>query len=226
LQGNKDFVLFKVMDGEVNGRLGMCGLCGGKLKFQEGDFDHVYCSGRYDEDNSIRIPCSFKGNRTDVKTPRYQPWYTEEPTDEEKEAMDKLIEQALGDENQGDNAVGKELLAEAEKMDWKLTNKKGIQAATAELVELVSGKVDIPASKNAKMALGTLVVGNTDKTPKEILQIVIDKYGFKEDKEKKAAAKEASAETICGNPKNAALLMALQELAQLYFKGKRRLIVC
>lgn len=152
-------MLFKVIDGQVHGRLGMCALCGGKLKIEEEDIEKVECSGRFDEEISVRIPCSFRGDRTSDKTPRYQPFYLEEPSEEEKEAMDKLIEEAQGgdSENQGSNShAGKELLQQAESMDWKLTDKQGIQAATAELVELVSGKIDIPED-NMKMNLGSIV---------------------------------------------------------------------
>jgi hypothetical protein len=222
LTGHKDWVLLKVIDGEMHGRLGMCGLCGGRLKLQEGDEDHVFCSGRFDEENNIRQPCGFKGNRTDEKqVGRFQPWYTEEPTEEEKEAMDKLMEQTRGEDDKAGatSDKGVDLLQQAESMNWKLSNKEGIKKATAELLGLVEDKVDLPASKNAKMTLGSMVVGNSDKTPKEIVQLVIEKYGFKEEKEEKAAAKEAALEGMCENPKNAPLLMAFQELSQLYFKG-------
>ena len=47
--GTKAFVLFKVIDGEVHGRLSLCPLCQGDLKYLEGDYDKIHCSGRYDE---------------------------------------------------------------------------------------------------------------------------------------------------------------------------------
>jgi hypothetical protein len=223
--GKKDFILFKVLDGEVYGRLGMCPLDGGRLKIQEGDENHVCCSGHFDEDHQMRIPCDFKGPREDP-TLRLHPWYTEEPTDEEKEAMDKIMEQAKGDGDSPETEAGTDLLAEAEQLDWKLTNKAGLQKATAELVELIAGKVDLPEGKNPKMILGPIVVANKDKTPKEILQAVLDKYGFKEEKAKKAAAKAAAVEKACANPKNAPLLLVFQEIAELYFKGERLSCVC
>ena len=221
MTGNKEFILFKVIDGEVHGRLGFCGLCGGRLKFTEDEDYHVVCGGRFDEDTNMRIPCGFQGDRLSKSTPRYQPWYTSEPTDEEKEEMDKVAEAAreVGGEGGPENPIQTELLERASKMEWKLSNKAGIQEATAELTDLVTGKLDLPEAKKAKMAIGSIVVGNKDKSPKEIVELVIQKYGIKEEKEKKAVAKEAALEGMCGHPKNAPVLMAFQELAQLYFKG-------
>ena len=39
--GVKNFVLFKVIDGELHGRLSQCPLCQGNLKFVEDDYDKV-----------------------------------------------------------------------------------------------------------------------------------------------------------------------------------------
>ena len=47
--GTKEFILFKVVDGVVHGRLWLCPLCSGDLKYKDGDFDNIVCSGRYDE---------------------------------------------------------------------------------------------------------------------------------------------------------------------------------
>ena len=56
LKGTKHFVLFKVLDGDVNGRLGLCPLCQGQMKYEEEDYEStVHCSGRFDEDIGRRI---------------------------------------------------------------------------------------------------------------------------------------------------------------------------
>ena len=47
------------------------------------------------------------------------------------------------------------------------------------------------------------------------MEVVIKKYGFKADKEAKAAAREAQTEGAAANPKNAPLLLAFQELGEL-----------
>ena len=206
------------MDGEQQGRLGLCGLCGGRLKFSE-DMAHVICSGRFDKDLNIRQPCGYQATRLDSKLPR-DPWLAEEPTEDEKAAMDQEAEQARGEGGGNDSELKTSLLNAAGKLDWKLTSKAGIQKATAELMDLIMGKLDLPPDpKKAKMALGSLIVGNREKTPTEIVELVVATYGVAEEKETKAAAKEAALEGMCECPKNAPILMCFQELAQLYFKG-------
>ena len=49
MTGIKQFVLFKVIDGELHGRLSVCPLCQGDLKFLEGDYDKIHCGGKFDE---------------------------------------------------------------------------------------------------------------------------------------------------------------------------------
>lgn len=80
LKGNKDFVLFKVMDGAVHGRLGFCPLCQGALKWNEDDLETVHCGGRYDEDLSAVQLCSYTAPRAGKKAAaRLLPFYMEEP---------------------------------------------------------------------------------------------------------------------------------------------------
>lgn len=62
LGGTKPFVLFKVIDGEENGRLGVCPLCQGRLKF-ETNSKTVVCSGQFDETTQTRIPCTFSSSQ-------------------------------------------------------------------------------------------------------------------------------------------------------------------
>jgi hypothetical protein len=206
------------MDGEQQGRLGLCGLCGGRLKHSD-DMSHVNCSGRFDQDLNIRQPCGFQADRMDSKMPR-EPWLQEEPTEDEKAAMKQQAEEARGEGGAEDSETKTSLLQAADKLDWKLTTKAGIQKATAELTDLIMGKLDLPQdAKKAKMALGSFIVGNKEKTPKEIVEIVLAKYGIAEEKETKKAAKEAALESMCECPNNAPILMCFQELAQLYFKG-------
>ena len=220
LKGTKDFVLFKVLDGTVNGRLGLCLLCGGKLKFMEDKEEMICCSGQFDESANVRIPCSFTDHRLSDKVPRGK-FFISEPTEEENEVLDKLKEEAAkgpGGNTDDDNPVVKELLTKADDMDWKLTDKKGMQAASKELLELVQDKLALP-EENVKMEIGRMILNNKDKSPREIVKLVIDRFGFAEAKKAKAEAREAAVEAACANPKNAAMLCAFQELAQLYFKG-------
>lgn len=204
-----------------NGRLGHCPISGGRLKFEEGDYDRVHSMGRFDEDSQMRIPCDFKGERRDSKL-RYQPFFLEEPTEEQKEEMDKLQEKAQGtDATVGsESSAGKKLLETVQDCKWDLTSgPKGIKAAAQELVDLVQGKVDLPEGRDPLRVLGQMLMAHKDKGPQGVMEEIIAKYGFKENKEAQKVAKQAALEGACENPKNAPLLMAFQELAELYFKG-------
>jgi rubrerythrin len=80
LKGTKEFVLFKVVDGELHGRLGFCPLCQGNLKLNEDDLEAVHCRGRYDEDTSAVQVCSYNAPRVGKKAaPRLLPFFLEEP---------------------------------------------------------------------------------------------------------------------------------------------------
>jgi hypothetical protein len=148
---------------------------------------------------------------------RAHPFYTEEPTEEEKEALEKSKEEARegGGSAARANPVAQELLKAAKSLDGKLdfSTNAGRKQAVGEFLALVTGKVDLPENRNPKMEIGKLVMANSDKSAEEIMQVVFDKYGFAEAKQEKAAAKEASIEAACANPKNAALILAFDECA-------------
>jgi len=223
--GTKDFVLFKVIDGELHGRLSVCPICPGDLKYLEGDYDKIHCGGQYDEDIGRRIPCSYTTPRlANPESVRAHPFYTEEPSEEEKEAIEKIREEARegagGATKTADNPVAQQLLEAAKALDGKLdfSSNTGRKEAVGKFVALVEGKVDLPQNRNPKMEVGKLMMANcTDKSAEDIMQVILDKYGFANVKEEKAAAKEAAAEAACGNPKNAALVLAFSECMKYYF---------
>jgi hypothetical protein len=225
LGGKKDFVLFKVIDGMVHGRLGMCPLDGGALKFQEGDYEKVVCSGKFDEDNQIRIPCEFTGKRSDAKL-REKPFFIEEPTEEEKEALTQQRKGAAEGKTANLSDAAKELMEEVESLAWDTSSAAGIKKATEALVQLVEDKLDLPEGRDPKRLLGPIVMANKDKEPKEVLEEIITKFGFKDDKAAKQEAKEMALASQCANPKNAPLLVAFQELAAMYFKGELPIVEC
>lgn len=195
----------------------------GQLKFNEGNFERVCCLGRFDEDTQVRIPCSFEAKRNDLNI-RVPTWFTQEPTEEEKEDLQKQVDAAKG-KRSAPPPHAEALLKYAEQCDWDLTSKKGVQEATKELVELVQDKLDLP-ERDPKRLLGPIVMSSKDKGSKGIMEELIDKFGFKNEKEAKKNAAIDALEGSCGHPKNAALVMAFQELSSLYFKGKYTLLLC
>jgi poly [ADP-ribose] polymerase len=227
MTGTKDIVLFKAIDGNIYGRLARCVLCGGRLKMNS-DCTKVICSGSFDEDTSMRIDCAYQVEVPEA--PRWQPWYTEEPSEEEQEAMDKLESEASLDipapDPELDVDIGK-LVKEAEKLEWKLTSKDGLRKAVAELTDVVQkheGKsVDLPDDiGSAKMKVGEVIARNREKSAAELVPIIVQEFGFKESKVAKAAKKEAAMEIMVKEPKNLPLVAAFQELSELYFKEGNR----
>lgn len=70
--GAKNYLLEKVIDGEVYGRLARCPLCSGHLKLSE-DGSTVTCNGMFDEDSQRKILCAYSAKPSEV--PRFTPWY-------------------------------------------------------------------------------------------------------------------------------------------------------
>jgi len=226
LGGTKGFVLFKVIDGILHGRLSVCPMCQGNLKFVDDDYEKIHCSGTYDEDIGRRIPCSYVTSRLDSKdVHRVLPFYTDEPSEEEKEEMIRIKEEKQEGEGMTkneDNPVAQELLKEANLLKIDMSTSDGKKKAAADFLALVDGKVDLPANRNAKMEIGKLVMANQDKTPKEIMEAIFSKYSFADMKVEKTAAKEAAFEAACTNPKNAKLILAFKECSKYYFEEGNR----
>ena len=122
--------------------------------------------------------------------------------------------------------AAKELMEEVESLAWDTSSAAGIKKATEALVQLVEDKLDLPEGRDPKRLLGPIVMANKDKEPKEVLEEIITKFGFKDDKAAKQEAKEMALASQCANPKNAPLLVAFQELAAMYFKGKLPIVEC
>jgi hypothetical protein len=128
MTGNKDLLLYKVMDGcRTNGRLTYCPLCTtGKLKIiwrttttnNNTTAMHssppvvvveeeamVQCSGTFDEISNRRMDCSYICPPDQVPpSSRHGPFYTLPPSDTERERMDQYEQQHLdGSGSSGNN---------------------------------------------------------------------------------------------------------------------------
>lgn len=130
MTGNKDLLVAKLIDGRMNGRVALCSGCGGKLKFNDSG-DEIVCMGRFDEDTQLRVPCRL--TYTLDSAPRFMPWYTIEPTEEEKEEMKRVMEEAreggaVGAEVDGDSDLGK-LMENAKKLkiNWNGKENKKVR---------------------------------------------------------------------------------------------------
>ena len=216
--GKKDFILFKVADGQIHGRLGRCPIDGGKLKFTEGDYEYIHCNGIFDESSQVRIPCDFKGSRTD-KALRLQPFYTCKPTEEQEEEMKKQF-QSEGPMQERSHELGQELVDAVKDRTWDLASQEGMKKAALEILEVIKGKLDLPEDRDNKRAVGQLVMSHSDATPADLMEAVIKKFGFKEVKEGIEEQRKQTAAHTCANPDNAGLVMAFKELSDLYYKSE------
>ena len=71
--GTKPYLMTKVIDGHLHGRLARCSMCGGRLKLVENTGMDVTCSGVFDEDAAVHIACVFKAPASEA--PRWKPWF-------------------------------------------------------------------------------------------------------------------------------------------------------
>jgi len=231
LKGSKDFMVLKCIDGHIHGRLSRCELCGGTLKMTE-DGTKVVCGGSFDEDTQQRLPCSFES--TPEKAPRWKPWHEIEPSEEEMEEMDKLIEQykeaggaPAGKSEGGVGPEAEEKLAKAiAGIPWDLTGIAGIKEAVKELLKVLKDTkpaLDFPETpREAKTKIASILQMNRDKSPSEIIPVFIKEFGFAEEKKQKAEKKESAIAAQVECAANAKIVSVLGELADLYFKEGNR----
>jgi Helix-hairpin-helix domain len=227
--GTKDVLLVKCIDGNVFGRLGCCGLCGGRLKLND-DGLTVRCDGVWNEDQQYKATCAF--TTTASKAPRFQPWYDYDapPTDEQIEEMVRLIDAAKegggSDEVTGEMDSDVQALIEAIKAAcpfWDLSSGDKVVATAGKVVEVMRAhpgkKVDLPTGdKEAKKAVGTILMGHKTMDVEKAVAAIVKAIGFVENKQAKAAKKQAAVASAVKHPGNAALVAAFVELSDYYFK--------
>jgi len=227
--GNKDALLTRIIDGQLNGRLGICPSCEkGKMKLKDTEAAKAYCNGYFDEENQARIPCFYECSLKEA--PRLLPWYTEEPSEEEKEKMKAMAEEGasnnINSSSTSENIDAKaKLLKRASKLNWNLDSKSGIKEAAQDLTTLCTKDhlVDVPNDdKITKMEIGRLVVQNRSKTASEVMELVINKFGLTQAKIEKEKKQAKSLSAVCGNAENVGVMQAILELGDLYFKEGNR----
>lgn len=148
----------------------------------------------------------------------------EQPTEKENEEMDRLDAQARGE---GGEAVAEGDLAKFQEqiksIEWDVDSRTGIRKTAESVVKLLQDfepKVDLPDEPLPKV--GALIQSNKDKSPEELAKILLDDYGFVETKQAAAEKKEAAAEEAVQCAANTSLVVAFNELADLYFAEGNR----
>jgi Helix-hairpin-helix domain len=272
MTGTKDILLYKVIDGcYYNGRITFCPLCTtGRLKLifttapnSASTVAMVQCNGTFDEMIQRRMDCSY--NCLPCDAVRQSPFYsTQSPTDAENEMMDAYEESikngtalttstTTATSSSHGTSTGMDMKSRVKEhwcneavfqLEWNLSNRDGIRAATKGLVEillnqnkndmavtsssLVKGKkesvddtvrLDIPTNVDeALQKVGPVIATNKDKSVIEIIDLLIQQFGWYSDKVQKQQMKQNTISQIVQHPDNTSLVLALQELSELYFK--------
>lgn len=181
----------------------------------------VKCSGYYDEDMGARIPCSYK-NTTEAAA-RIQPWYFEEPSEQQAEEIKEITEKYkanAGGEVLDSGNVPAEIRSAVKDAKWPDTSTiEGKKDAANLMVKLCSDSIDIPDDeKKARQGIGKIIVNNPDATATDILELVVKEYGIKELKAAASANQMGALESSCACPSNAPIVQVFQELKDIYFK--------
>lgn len=194
----------------------------GKLQLVEEDAgETIKCTGYFDEDIGRHLPCAYKTKTAAVA--RLQPWYFEEPSEEQMEELKAAIEKqkaAAGGEAATTFDIPAEVLESAKKLEWPDTSTMdGKKAAAKLMVELCTDVIDIPEdAKKASMGIGKIIVNNPGTSAIEILELVLKEYGIKELKQAASEKQKDAFETSCACPANAPIVQVFKELGDLYFK--------
>jgi len=212
VSGTKDLLLQRIIDGHISGRLGMCPTCvEGRLKLNDENCMTVLCRGWYDEENMMRNSCSYSCSVKDAS--RLLPWYTEKPLEEEdKQSNGKKVT----------SSSTKDLQSKASAIEWDLSKGAGIKAAAKDLLRLCTAddkhKLDITDEAKAKMEIGKILLSNREKNASEIVELLVEKFGFLAKNREAKEEREDNLSSTCKVPANGPLVLQFLELGQFYFK--------
>jgi len=217
VSGKKVELLERVVDGHLRGRLSLCPTCHkGKLKLDpKSDMTRVVCPGYFDEDSQVRVACLY--SIPIDAAPRAKPWFTEEPSEEEKQEMEKQIS---GLAELKTDAVLESLLDRIHNDEWDVKSNANIKKMASRLVKICRelGTLNVPEDDGqAKMEIGKILLQNKTETKHVVLKHLVEKLGIKPSKAE-VKAREATMESQCKCPANGPLYAAFSELMNLFFK--------
>lgn len=145
--------------------------------------------------------------------------FTEEPSEEEKEEMDKLEANASGEGTEDSNGDLANLKNEAAKLEWNLSSKVGIRSATEDAVALLkkyNAKIPEDATK-AKQKVGPVLLAHKQEKVEDIFAALWKELGKKVSQEEQAE-KDKTFQQVTKVDANAGLVAAFKELSELYAK--------
>lgn len=124
-------------------------------------------------------------------------------------------------QNENTKGIKKKLIKAVENIQWDLESKSGMQKAASGMLEVFSETacIDLPDdTRKARMGIGKLIVANKRMSVLEVLDLVIEQYGFKEMNEEVSKKKTEAIGSACLNKANTNALEALLELGGMYLK--------
>ena len=182
LGGTKDVLIQRIVDGHVYGRLGSCPSCSkGRLKLND-EGDVVSCPGYYDEEVGARMSCYYSIGKEDAN--RLQPWFQDEPTEEEDEMMDKQLEQTTTSsstsKSKDDKRIKKLHGKIKDNIEWNVSSGKGVKETTKSLYPILRTILDLPSEERAAMTeIGKLLLQHCNsKSMEEVIVLLVQQFPF------------------------------------------------
>lgn len=145
--------------------------------------------------------------------------FTEEPSEDEKEEMDKLEAIASGEDVENSSGDLSKLKSESAALDWNLGSKVGIRSATEDAIALLK-KYDANLPEDdakAKQKVGPLLLAHKNEKPEEIVAALWKEIGKKASEHEKEVKNQAL-EKVTKVAANTGLVSAFKELSDLYSK--------
>lgn len=154
------------------------------------------------------------------------PWFHHEPSEEELEEMkqqENASTKAVGS-GSGSGAILPTEFVQTVKteMKWDVSTKDGIKQTSLALSKILSSDdspIAIPTNidlSKVRMEVGKIILQNKEKSMEEILELITQKYGLKERKEKENKRKEEMTASICHVEANGKICNVFRELAAAY----------
>lgn len=145
--------------------------------------------------------------------------FTEEPSEKEKEEMDKLEAIASGEDTEDSNGDLANMKKESASFEWNLSSKDGIRSATEDAIALLKKyNASLPEDETkAKQKVGPVLLAHKREKPEDIVAALWKEVGKKVSKEEKDE-KDKALEKTTNVDANAKLVAAFQELSEFYAK--------
>jgi hypothetical protein len=151
------------------------------------------------------------------------PWFHQEPSEKELEEMTRQQERDTTETGNSAAVLPAGFLQTLKtEMEWDVSTKEGMKQTSLELSKILlsdDSPIAIPSNTDTskvRMEVGKIILQNKDKPMEDILELITQKYGLKESKEKDSKIKEEMAASICHVEANGKICHVFRDLAAAY----------